>query len=57
MFRALDRFGHDIPAFNINGERKVNTVIGGALTFVIMCLILIFAAVKLEEMSAKSYPF
>ena len=46
VFKALDRFGIDIPAFNINGEKKVNTFLGGALTFALLCIILLFAAIK-----------
>ena len=53
----MDRFGRDVPAFNIGGERKVNTTVGGALTFTLLCLILAFAAVKLQQLVEKQYPF
>ena len=43
----MDRFGSDVPAFNINGEKKVNTLIGGTVTVGLLFLIMIFAVSKL----------
>ena len=43
----MDRFGSDVPAFNINGEKKVNTLVGGTVTFALLFLIIIFAVSKL----------
>ena len=50
VFHRIDRFALDVPAFNIKGDRKVSTLAGGTLTFALMCLVMLFASVKFEEM-------
>ena len=56
LFRSLDRFGQNVPSFHVNGERKVKTYIGGALTITLLYLILLYSANKFLEMSDRKYP-
>ena len=55
-FIKFDYFGHDIPAFNLNGEAKVKTSIGGFVTIVLLCILLIFSANSFVEMIERKYP-
>ena len=49
-------FGEDVPAFNIDGQKKVNTIFGGTVTFIFLLIIGFFAAVKLISVLEKEYP-
>ena len=44
--RDIDDFGKEIPAFNMRGENRVNSVFGGVVTTIILTLALIYASVK-----------
>ena len=56
VFRKLDQFGREVPAFNLNGEKKVKTFIGGVITVGCICLLILFAASKLTELLDRQYP-
>ena len=43
---SLDSFGQQVPAFNIKGESKVNTLPGGICTVLILWITLAFATRK-----------
>ena len=53
----MDQFGSDVPAFNIDGDKKVNTLLGGTVTFALVFIILIFATIKLQETLDRTYRF
>ena len=53
----MDQFGSDVPAFNINGDKKVKSLIGGTVTFVLVLIIFIFATIKLQETLDRTYQF
>ena len=53
----MDQFGSDVPAFNIDGDKKVNTLLGGTVTFALVFIILIFATIKLQETLNRTYQF
>ena len=36
LLRRIDRYGIDIPAFNIKGKEQVKTVFGGVMTLAIV---------------------
>ena len=46
----IDSFGKEVPAFNIKGEAKVNTVFGGIITAMILTMTLSYAIVKLIQL-------
>ena len=52
----FDNFGIDIPAFNLNGEGKVKTLVGGFVTLALLCVLLIFSANSFVEMIDRKYP-
>ena len=56
VFRRLDQFGRDVPAFNLNGEKKVTTFVGGVITLFFIYVIILFAASKLTELVGRQYP-
>ena len=56
FLRSIDRFGQNIPAFNINGASVIRTTIGGILTGIVITLTLIYFIVKLEALIDGSDP-
>ena len=56
MFRSVDKFGKDVPAFNINGETKVNTVVGGIISTCILTLVFIYAGIKFDHLVNRENP-
>lgn len=56
VFRNLDSFGKDVPAFNIKGETKVNTAVGGVISTFIITLVLIYASIKLNQLINRDNP-
>ena len=40
FFRKIDRFGKQIPAFNMKGKDKVTSTVGGIMTVTIMAITL-----------------
>ena len=52
----FDNFGIDIPAFNLNGEKKVKTLVGGFVTVALLCILLIFSVNSFVEMIDRKYP-
>ena len=49
--RGLDIFAKDVPAFNINGQSEVKTLLGGILTCVIYVLTLSYATSGMIDLS------
>ena len=47
FFRSVDKFAQDVPAFNIKGETKVKTILGGASTFTLLVIVLMYATAKI----------
>ena len=55
LLRLIDRFGQPIPAFNISGKNKINTVVGGILTSAILTITLgYFVKILQEQVSGSS---
>ena len=46
LLEKIDQFGRPLPAFNLNGEKKVHTVTGGLATFAIIIIILCYGTLK-----------
>ena len=53
FFRSIDKFARDVPAFNIKGESKVKTILGGASTFTLLVIIVMYAATKFIALSNR----
>ena len=56
VFRSMDLFGKDVPAFNINGDPKFKSVLGGGLTFILFCIIFFFSVNTFQQMIDRQYP-
>ena len=52
----LDFYGKDVPAFNIKGQNRVNTVFGGIMTSMVLVLTLIYTVIKLDELYSRQNP-
>ena len=46
VFTDIDAFGQQVPGLNLQGETRINTSIGGALSCLIYLLTLSYAAIK-----------
>ena len=51
--RNLDIFGKDVPAFNINGEAEVKTLLGGILTCIVFVLTFSYATSTMIDLTMK----
>lgn len=56
IFTNIDSFGIEVPGFNIKGQTKINTAIGGVLTASILICTLAYAVVKMNELVAGANP-
>ena len=56
VFRKVDQFGRNVPAFNLDGNKKVTTFVGGVITVLFVCVGILFAASKFTEMMSRQYP-
>lgn len=54
VFRSIDRFGQPIPTFNISGKNKINTVVGGILSALILAITLSYFMGRLEGLITGS---
>ena len=46
FFRQFDSFSYDVPGFNINGKKKMDTVFGSTLTLIVIVVVLIYSIAK-----------
>lgn len=53
----LDIFGMPLPTFNIDGNDRIKTRLGGVFTLLIIATVLLFAIVKFSHMTARKNPF
>ena len=56
FIQRIDIFGTDLPMFNLKGESKVFTLVGGVFTVIIVCIWLVYATIKFEHMITKHNP-
>ena len=56
VVKVFDNFAGDIPAFNLKGETKVKTMIGGCATLAIIVLVLAYATMKLIHLVERRNP-
>ena len=55
--RSLDSFAKEVPAFNIQGQSQVQTLVGGCFTLLIMIITFSYATSKMIDLSQKKDPF
>ena len=55
--RSLDSFAKEVPAFNINGQSHVQTLVGGFLTSLIIIITFSYATSKMIDLAQKKDPF
>ena len=56
LLENIDVFGSPLPQFNIRGQEKVHTRIGGVCTLLITSVVLLFAMVKFVHLYTKHNP-
>ena len=49
-FLKMDKFGGNLNGFTVGGKRKVQTLIGGLITFFISGSALVYATLKFQQM-------
>jgi len=54
--KGLDGFGKELPAFNLRGETRITTVVGGLATLCVVVLTFSYAALKMIELAAGKNP-
>ena len=54
--KGFDTFAGEIPGFNLKGETKVKTLVGGLCTIAILCLLLTYAAMKMIHLVERRNP-
>ena len=56
VFKSLDTFGKEVPAFNIAGETRITTSLGGIFSIIILISTAMYAILKFVELSEGSNP-
>ena len=56
FFRKLDRFGQPIPAFNMKGKDKVNTIAGGFFSIILFMTLFMYSSFKFTYLVTKHNP-
>ena len=56
VIRRIDRFGKNVPAFNIDGKDQVSTLLGGLLSITIRMLALGYGLSTLLDLIDKQNP-
>ena len=49
IIRNWDMFGKDVPSFNIGGHTQINTLPGGFLSLMIICITILYGGNKFIE--------
>ena len=56
VVKSLDSFAEEIPSFNLKGEIKVKTVMGGLFTLATFALILAYGTMKAVHLIERRNP-
>ena len=56
VFKRFDTFGIEMPGFNVQGQTKMNTAIGGVFTVFIMFATIAYSAVKSIHLASGHNP-
>ena len=52
----MDSFGKEVPSFNLRGQEKVNTIVGGFVSILILIIIFLYANLKLTQLITGANP-
>ena len=56
FIRGFDTFAKDVPAFNLRGEAKITTLVGGVATIAVLLLTLAYASLKMVYLLGRRNP-
>ena len=56
VFRRIDTFGTSLPAFNIQGDSKLNTALGGVFTVCIFMCTIAYTVIKSIHLASGHNP-
>ena len=56
LVKRVDRYGADLPSFNLKGKESVKTFSGGIMTVIILAITLLFAGIKMEQLVMRKNP-
>ena len=56
VVKGVDAFAGEIPSFNLKGEVKVKTLVGGLCTLATIALILTYATMKAVHLTERRNP-
>ena len=52
----MDSFGKEVPSFNLRGQEKVNTIVGGSVSILVLIIIFLYANLKLTQLITGANP-
>ena len=56
LVRASDMFGEPIPSFNLGGDHRVTTIVGGLTSMFILGITFLFSLVQLQHLLQRANP-
>ena len=56
VLASIDIFGKPVPSFNLKGQEKVTTALGGLLSFAIVVILVLYATTKALVMIHRTNP-
>ena len=55
-FKKIDIFGSQLPSFNLKGNERVNSIVGGFFTLMLILIISTYATIKFSNLITKPGP-
>ena len=55
-FKKMDYFGRSLPNFNIKGNERRNSIVGGFISLVLLTLVLMYSTLKFSHLILKKGP-
>ena len=52
-FKKIDIFGSQLPGFNLKGNERVNSIVGGFCTLMLILIISTYATLKFSNLITK----
>ena len=56
VFKKIDTFGYPLPNFNLKGNEKVTTIVGGFCTLIILLTVFMYGTLKFSNLITKPSP-
>ena len=54
--KSASIFGVNVPSFNVNGKYKIDTFLGGVLTFLVIVVVALFGSYKMIKLVNQLNP-